>query len=196
MCAGRVSHRRLHPGFVKALSAAATVFLLAASASLSAVAYSVVRVLVDHGSVGRRAQLPLAPRRLGPDPLAALQRDTHAVDELWSRAERLASSGADVTLSRASLPGSSVGAWADGAAVRVLYDARAGGQRLVDLGERSPATLAGVRSGDVITAVNGFRLAAPDDASLAFAAVRDAHAVVAEVWREGRRLVLRVDLRA
>jgi membrane-associated protease RseP (regulator of RpoE activity) len=193
-CAASVTTRRLPLAFVKALSVAATVLLLTASASISAIAFSVIRALADRGRIERQAELASA-RHLGPDPLGALARDTHDVDTLWRQAQALASSGADVTLSRASLPAPAAAAWADGASVRVLYDAHAGGLRVVDLGERSPATLAGVQEGDVITAVNGYRLAAPEDASRAFATARDAHAVVAEVWRQGRRVVLRVDVR-
>lgn len=196
---GTHTRRAWRPAFSKALSVSATIFLLVASASLSAVAYSVVRRSAEHAhrreASPTRAPVRFPAQHFGPDPIGSLGNDTHAVDELWRRAEQLAETGADVTLSRASMPRARVADWAGGSAVRVAHDAHAGGLRILDLGDRSPASLAGVRPGDVITAVNGFPLSAPDDGVRAFSAMRDAEGVVAEMWREGRRVVLRVDLR-
>ena len=183
----------------RTLSAATTTFLLVASASLSAITYSVVShqaQLAAHHAAPVHARAPRAVPILGLDPLASLGRDTHAVEDLWNRAEQLAEAGADITLARASLPRARVTSWAGNAALRVEPDARAGGLRILDLGDRSPAALAGVRAGDVITALNGFPLIAPEDGARAFTAVEEARSMVAEIWREGRRVVLRVDLRA
>jgi membrane-associated protease RseP (regulator of RpoE activity) len=199
IAAALIASGALSPGYAKAVAAAATTALLVVSACLSALTYTAVlhearrmRGNAKHPQhTAIAAQAPLVQARAGVDPIGGLGQDTHAVGELWRRAEALAASGADVTLARATLPRTI--AEEDAATLHVVPEAHWGGLRIAEVGERSAAALAGVRKGDVITAVNGFALRAPEDAVRAFGAIREEHALVAELWRHGQRVVLRVD---
>lgn len=208
-CAPR-PQRALPSGFAKALSAAATTLLLVASASISAVTYSVV---VRQARAARAEALPqmadpvLAlpppPRRphafahvppAGLVPLHAVGGHTHSVDELWRRAERIAATGAEITLARVSLPrGSS--AWDDAGALHIVPELHKGfaGLRVLAVGDRSAPALAGVRPGDLVLTVNGYVLGPPENGPHAFTAATNQRALIAEIWRDGRRVVLRVD---
>jgi membrane-associated protease RseP (regulator of RpoE activity) len=203
--------RRVPVGFLKALTAAATLLLLVASASLAAVASSLViaglRYAPSRASLGaideqvQSAGAPSPHAEAGDGvPLAALGPETHAVDELWRRAARRAAEGVDVTLVRASLPRAAMAAWTrDPSYLRVLpAQSSAGlqGLRIVDLGAGSAPARAGVRAGDVVTAVNGYALASPEDGLRAFAGAGEGRALVAEIERDGHRIALRVDWKA
>ncbi|MFT3764383.1 MAG: PDZ domain-containing protein [Minicystis sp.] len=187
----------------KAVTASATVFLLVASASLSAIAYTVVSTkLRNAGLTEPPAQQAAMPQMATPivipgfAPIStAASPEARAVEEIWGDAERLAAAGGGVTLVRATLPRNVAESALEGGAVRVVHEPRKGtsGLRVVDVDEPSAAALAGVRRGDVITMVNGFPMNTPEDGKRAFASVRAARALVADVWREGRRMVLRVD---
>ena len=221
--------RPVPSGFVRALSAATTVFLLVTSASVSAITYSVVagqaryaRAIAPQQAVQAVQAatpetpsitvLPPAPQatpQLAPTPsftpvplgaamsLAMMGPHTHDVDELWRRAEQLAMSGVDVTLSRIALPRGAI-AWGDAGALHVVPEPHKGvdGLRVIAVGGRSAPALAGVRPGDLVVAVNGYALGEPQNGSRAFTAAREAGTLIAEVWRDGRRLVLRVGWRS
>jgi membrane-associated protease RseP (regulator of RpoE activity) len=170
----------------RALTAAATAFLLVASGSLSALTYTVVERQAS------RAEPPLFQPRA---PVAAVAPEARVVESLWRRAEAAAAAGGDVTLARATLPRTAVPAGLDGAALRVVHEASAGafGLRVVAVEPGSVAALAGLAPGDLITTVNGVDFTAPEDGARAFTSAREARALVAEVWRRGHRVVLRVD---
>jgi membrane-associated protease RseP (regulator of RpoE activity) len=192
---------------LQVMRAAATALLLVASASLAALAASAVIVQLRVAAMPPVAQQIQAmqhehpaPRRARVSvaegtPLSALGPDTHAVDELWRRATLLSTGGSDVTLVRASLPrAATADVWTNGPGyLRILPEGRGAGLRIVDLDRRSAPALAGVRKGDVITAVNGFPLASPEDGLRAFAGAGEARTLVAELEREGHRIALRVD---
>lgn len=205
------TRRRVPAGLLKALTAAATLLLLVASASLAAVASSLViaglRYAPARASLGAldeqvqtASPLPVRPEAADGVPLAALGPETHAVDELWRRAARRAAEGVDVTLVRASLPRAAMATWTrDPSYLRVLparSSAGLEGLRIVDLGAGSAPARAGVRTGDVITAVNGYALASPEDGLRAFAGAGEGRALVAEIERDGHRIALRVDWKA
>jgi hypothetical protein len=201
--------------FLQTLTAAATLLLLVASASLAAFASTLVITRLRQAPAQDQEQLQIAgveqresvqtaastpslrAAGRGGFALAALGPETHAVDELWRRARERAAEGADVTLLRASLPQAATASWTnDPSYLRVLpATSRAGlpGLRIVDLGAESAPALAGVRQGDVITAVNGHALVSPEDSARAFADVSKGYALVAEIERNGHRIALRVD---
>jgi membrane-associated protease RseP (regulator of RpoE activity) len=136
---------------------------------------------------------PRAPRL----SLARLGPETHAADELWRRAERLAATGADVTLVHTTLARQPEPL--AGSGVRIVHEQGPDGSvgvRIVDVGKRSsPPALAGLETGDRVLAVNGFPLADPGDIQRAFAAIGAARALVLEMVRNGRTVALRVDWR-
>lgn len=67
--------------------------------------------------------------------------------------------------------------------------------RLLALDARSAPSLAGLLPGNLITGINGFALRSPDAFARAWTGVATAQAVVIELERGGRPLVLRVDWR-
>lgn len=181
--------RLLPPRYARALSAAATAFLLMATASLGAVTYAVVESMVAH----RRAVVPQAAH--GWATSGGLGQGSHAVDELWRRAQELAEGG-DVRLTRATLPRALAEGDASVGAIRVAPEPRKGGTvglRVLAVGDRSAAALAGVREGDFIISVNGFHFGTPSDGVRAFTAARASQGLVAEILRDGKPVILRVD---
>lgn len=206
------SRRSTPAGFLKALTAAATLLLLVASASLAAVASSLVIAQLRYAPAPARmargeldevesaAALLVRAGVADGSQLAGVGPETHAVDELWRRAARRAAEGVDVTLVRASLPRTATAAWLrDPSYLRVLPEqtgAGVRGLRIVDLDGQSAPALAGVRKGDVIMAVNGYSLGSPEDGLRAFAGAGEARALVAELERDGHRIALRIDWKA
>lgn len=209
--------RALLGAFAKALSAAAIALLLAATASLSAVTYATVeqyawaraarnRVPVqtsdDVSAPARPQAASLPPRaaraRFDPGPAVTLSMmgdPTHDVDELWRRAVALEAAGADVLVSHRRLSGSHIPLY-DAGAFRVVPEDHKGysGLRLIDLSDGFAAT-AGVAAGDLVLAVNGYTVGTHAAVARAFATARDENAAVVEIWRDGRRFVLFIDLR-
>jgi membrane-associated protease RseP (regulator of RpoE activity) len=160
-----------------------------ATASLAAVTYAVV------GSLAAAHRASAAQAARGWSQSDGVADGAHAVEDLWRRAEILAEAG-EVTLARATLPRALAEGENAAGSIHVAPEPRKGGTvglRVVSVGESGAAALAGVRAGDFITAVNGFRFAAPADGARAFAAARASRAVVAELVRDGKRVVLRVD---
>ena len=185
-CADADPRRPLLPRrYARALSAAATAFLLMATAALAATTYAVVESLVAHReAVPQRAAQGFTTSS-GPAD----------VEDLWRRAEQLAESG-EASLARATLPRSLADDAAAAGSIHVAPEPRTGGavgRRVLSVGERGAAAIAGVRAGDFITAVNGVRFVAPSDGARAFAAARASRTVVAELLRDGKRVFLRVD---
>lgn len=181
---------RLPQGFARALSVAATTLLLVASASLSAITWSVL----EHQFRGGRAAVSTLQ---APDAaLATLGPETHAVDELWRRAEQLAAAGSGVVLLRTEIPGASGSLPIDGVGTSRLRPEQGAGVRVFGLAPRSTPVLAGLENGDLITAVNGYPMRAPEAALQAYPEVQRAHAAVLELVRDHRRIVLRVGWKA
>jgi S1-C subfamily serine protease len=125
--------------------------------------------------------------------------ETHAPDMLWLRAMHLANSGADVTLMRTRLAYPGVEGLV-GSGVRIAHERGPDGfvgVRVLDVGDGSSAAArAGVEAGDRIEAVNGFPLTTPRDLEQASDTARGARALVLEILRNGRRILLRVEWRA
>ncbi|APR77531.1 Hypothetical protein A7982_02878 [Minicystis rosea] len=186
----------------RAVTAAATALLLVASASLSAVTFAVVTHRIDakrHRAHERELVQSMIPQTALPmlpgTPVWVTDSTSHMIDDLWRSAENLAAANADVTLARARLPRALAEAGLTGGAMRVRYEMHKGysGLRVLAVGERSAAALAGVRAGDLITAVNDIPMSSPELGRRAFETARDAHALVAEMRRDGHRVMLRVD---
>lgn len=129
--------------------------------------------------------------------LAELGPPTHAPAELWKRAERLRAAGVDLTLTRVRMPALPDGAPPDlVASARIVPELRDGvpvGVRFFGVRPRSALGFTGLENGDLVTAVNGFGMADPNAALLGWTAAREARAVVVELVRGGRKVVLDIE---
>lgn len=204
--------------WVRAVSGAAVIFLLAASATMFAMIHDLVRSRQFQGisgasHVARSAAVEAArpppppqcaaapPREAPPQPafvaplgLASLGRATHEPTLLLARAARLRSDGADLTLTRSVLPMPVDRALAEALAPHARIGARfaVGGIEIQSLPAGSTVFLAGLQRGDVVTAVNGHALTKPEAALDAYSSVHDTEVAVIEVIRGGWRIVLEV----
>ena len=215
--------RHLTPALVKALGVATTLFLLTGSASLGAIAWSLVTAPAHDAAPERPPQVQAAaPAALAcasrpapaPAPLASSPpfyahapgesalslsgpQGTNDVDELWSRARRIGASTHRLRLSRSVIPLRALSSAALASDLHVVPWAGPGapGLRVTALDARSPAARAGLRRGDVIAGINGVALLTPDRVREAWEATASARAAVLEIVRAGGPLVLRVDFR-
>jgi hypothetical protein len=189
----------------RAVSASATLLLLVASASLSAITWTVtenlvatrrlreeavkMRALSPNLGTGPVCEAPKAAALTAPDDV-----ETHDVDALWARAKHASRVNGTPTLARASLsPAAFAGVTAP---VHVAFEAGPsglGGLRVLDVADGSQAALLGLRSGDRITSVDGYGLRRPDDALVAYAHLAQGKSALVELERDGRAIVLRVD---
>jgi S1-C subfamily serine protease len=184
--------RRLPPVFLKALSASATLLLLVASASLSAVAWTVTATLLEGRGARLADALPSRTRAPRVPSLASLGPESHDAEVLWGRAERFASVRHDeLTLVRATLSPEVLEA-ADTPARVVHEPGLGGGLYVADVGPTSQAAMIGLRPGDLITAVNGFALRHPDAAVRALGTLHTGGEAVVELVRGGRAIALRI----
>jgi hypothetical protein len=189
----------------RAVSASATLLLLVASASLSAITWTVTENLVAARRLSEEAiKMGALPPNLGSRPMcegpkaAALSvhpdAEIHDVDALWARAKQSSRVNGSPTVARASLsPAAFAGVTAP---VHVAFEAGPsgiGGLRVLDAAEGSHAALLGLRAGDRITSVDGYGLRRPDDALVAYAHLAQATSALIELVRDGRAIVLRVD---
>ncbi|MEZ4313206.1 MAG: PDZ domain-containing protein [Polyangiaceae bacterium] len=126
--------------------------------------------------------------------LSALGSPSHAPDELWSRAERLSTAGFDVVLSDNMLPAEAATQLATelGPAARIAPVAGLGGIRILRLGNGPLARSAGLREGDILTALNGYPLLQPDSALEAYSSLSTQRTAVIEVRRGDRTVFLRL----
>ncbi len=214
--------RHLTPALVRAVGAAATLFLLANSACLVAVAWRVLTAPARDAAPGpplvqAAAPAPLActrPPVPAPGPLvtwvgasvhgwdeSALSlsgpHGTNDVDELWSRAQRIHESSPGLHLSRSVIPLHALTSAALGTDLHVGYWPGPGapGLRVTEIDPRSPAVRAGLRRGDVITGVNGVAPVTPERVREAWDDVAARRTAVLEIARPAGTLVLRVDFR-
>jgi membrane-associated protease RseP (regulator of RpoE activity) len=138
-----------------------------------------------------------SPVALSPVALSPEGSPTHVPAELWRRAQALSAAGADLTLSRTTLPMPLVGAGEASIAsqARIAYRPERGGVLIEGLPARSAALLAGIAAGDVVTALNGYALTSPDAAIEGYESVHATRIAVLEILRAGRRIVLQIDSR-
>jgi membrane-associated protease RseP (regulator of RpoE activity) len=203
--------------WVRAVSGAAVIFLLAASATMFAMIHDLVRSRQFQGNpasnnVARSPSVeapreppqlrapPPPPQCAAPPPrafvaplgLASLGRATHDPTLLLARAARLRNDGAELTLTRSLLPMPVDRALAEALAPHARIAARfaAGGVEIQSLPAGSTALLAGLQRGDVVTAVNGHALTRPESALDAYSSVLSTGIAVLEVIRGERRIVL------
>jgi hypothetical protein len=190
----------------RAVSASATLLLLVASASLSAITWTVTENLVAARRLREEAlKMGALPPDLGSGSFCATPKapaftvpldaaETHDVDALWARAKRSARLNGSPTIARASLsPAAFSGVTAP---VHVAFEAGPsgiGGLRVLDAAEGSHAALLGLRAGDRITSVDGYGLRRPDDALVAYAHLAQGTSALIELVRDGRAIALRVD---
>lgn len=202
--------------WVRAVSGAAVIFLLAASATMFAMIHDLVRSpriqgVPEANHVARAPSIEAArppqppPQCASPPPreapprafvaplgLASLGAATHDPTLLLARAARLRQDGADLTLTRSLLPMAVDRALAEAFAPHARIAARfaAGGVEIQSLPGGSTAALAGLQRGDVVTAVNGQALTRPESALDAYSSVLATGIAVIEVIRGERRIVL------
>jgi hypothetical protein len=152
------------------------------------------------GTVVETAQGDLS-QLFRPLLLAEAGAPTHDPRELLRRADRLAAAGLDITIIRVAPSPAALNDLLSPSARRVrvvparLADTTIGVQ-LFGLGPPSAVGLMAVASGDVILAINGYPIAAPETALEAYQSARAAKAAVVEVQRGKRRLVFAVKLPA
>jgi hypothetical protein len=180
--------------FVRVLSVSATLLLLVASASLSAITWTVTgNLLAARGRVEAAKRVRQATRN-GQALVARASDETHDVDALWARAERSFHGNGTPTLARASL---SPAAFATVTApVHVAFESGSPGHgalRVLDAAEGSHAALLGLKRGDRILSVDGYGLSKPEDALTAYAHLAWGKSALLELEREGRAVALRLD---
>lgn len=129
--------------------------------------------------------------------LGSLGRPTHAPDELWTRAAKLAAAGARIVLTETSLAHQSASDLEEafGPAARIVQNDDFPGVRVVRLPAGSIARAAGLQDGDVVTAVNGHALSSPAALLDAYTSVRQSRTAVIELHRGGHPVVLRIRIR-
>jgi hypothetical protein len=142
---------RASPTLIRALTGAATLLLLVASASIAAIAWTVTTTILE--ARGLRSGVSFERAEVPSPALASLGAETHNAEVLWARAERFAAHG-PLTLVRAT---AAPGALAKAGLPSVLVEPHdPGGVEIGELAPGSQVDLLGLRRGDVITAVNGF----------------------------------------
>ena len=186
--------RSLPPAFGKAFAGAATLLLLVASASMSAITWTVTSTIRSARTphAGDEVAQQVVQQTDGRGPSLELVRqgvETHDVEVLWGRAVRLAGTHKRLTLARAVVASEALSGGVERA--RLVADRR-DALRIADLDERSAAALVGLRRGDLLTAVNGFALRRPADATRAWQRIKG-RSMVLELLRDGRRVALRID---
>jgi membrane-associated protease RseP (regulator of RpoE activity) len=207
--------------WIRAVSGAAVLFLLSATAMMIMLMHDIARSYEFTGTIGvprpgklascEAAEPPPAPR--APPPLRAeAPRDvptvrraftpplglaelgavTHDPAALLARAARLRGDGADLTLTRSTLPMPIERALEDAFAPHARIAARfaTGGIEIQSLTPGSPASLAGLQRGDVLTAINGYALRSPEAAIDAHRSLLATKTALLEVLRGERRIVL------
>jgi membrane-associated protease RseP (regulator of RpoE activity) len=119
---------------------------------------------------------------------------THDVGELWRRARALEAMGADVVLSHRPLTSVHYPVY-DAGAFHVVPERHPTftALRVVDL-SHGFAAAAGVSPGDLVLAVNGYPMSSHADVARAFSTAKEEDAAVVEIWRNGRRFVLFIDV--
>lgn len=126
--------------------------------------------------------------------LAALQPEAHDPDALLARVHKLREAGLDIFLVRTNVGRSILDSGAD---LRtrispVLRNGKTVGVRFSHVGSDTMDGLAGIQPGDVLVSINGYGVDSPDGALSGYAASRQKHAAVFELFRNGRRVVLDV----
>ncbi len=139
----------------------------------------------------RPRPLPVAqaPAGWSGSILGSLGPDTHDVDTLWQRAEKVAADTGALTLVRATM---APAAMRRDLAMNRLVPHR-GGLGVVKLGEGSLEALFGLKQGDLVTAINGYSLRSPEGALSAYASSSADHGAVVELVRAGKLVALRID---
>jgi hypothetical protein len=134
------------------------------------------------------------PPRAFPPPLAlsTLGAPTHDPAALLARATRLLADGADLTLTRSTLPMPIHQALEEAFAPHARIAARLawGGVEIKSLPLGSTASLAGLQRGDVLTAINGYALIKPEDVMEAHRSLLATGVALLEVIRGESRVVL------
>ena len=205
----------LPPAFARALSASATLLLLAASTSIftntwiAASAFanarhekapaSAPRALPGTEQMAKRpASYPHPPAAKRPVPFHTAPRpfDTDRGGSLLARLGPLshhvdtlwkrAEDAGTFTLARATVVR---GAVAPGDPMTWVGEPN--GLRVTNVDPPWPVSLIGLRRGDLITGINGFTMGRPEDA--AFARVALGGNAVVELLRDGKLVVLRID---
>jgi hypothetical protein len=141
---------------------------------------------------------PMTPRAFTPPlDLATLGAPTHDPATLLARATRLLGDGADLTLTRSTLPMPIHEAIEEGFAPHARIAARVawGGVEIKSLPLGSTASLAGLQRGDVLTAINGYALTRPEDVIEAHRSLLATGVAVLEVIRGERRVVIEARFR-
>lgn len=141
---------------------------------------------------------PASPDTPTPLLLNLVQPATQDPRVLWDRAGRLASDGVPIVRMRTTIssrafddPG------ADDFHVRILPSSwPQGAVRLVRVPADSLFGKLGLMAGDVLTSINGRSAADPDDALTGFQELRTRHTALLEVLRDGRWLVIHVQVEA
>ncbi|MFS8067377.1 MAG: PDZ domain-containing protein [Byssovorax sp.] len=136
---------------------------------------------------------PMTPRAFTPPlALSSLGATTHDPAVLLARATRLLRDGADLTLTRSTMPMSIDGAIEEAFAPHTRIAARRawGGVEIQSLPLGSTASLAGLQSGDVLTAINGYAPITPEDVIEAHSSLMTTGIAVLEVIRGESRIVL------
>ena len=130
-----------------------------------------------------------------PSVLAELRPETHDPDELIARAQKLRAAGMDILMLRADLSRSLL---EDGFAdlrtrvTPVHKDGKTVGTRLSKLRQDSLAVLAGIQNGDIITSINGYAMASPEQALAGYQGAAHTRAAVVELIRNGRRVIVAI----
>jgi S1-C subfamily serine protease len=129
--------------------------------------------------------------------LAKLGHENHAPAELRRRAERLVGAGLGFDYQHIALPRARSGATTKrsfGARITPAYErGEVIGVRLSQLRPGSLSDEMGLRSNDLITALNGYAITSPESARAAYALAAEADAVVIEIEREGQPGVISID---
>ena len=136
---------------------------------------------------------PMTPRAFTPPlALSSLGAATHDPAVLLARATRLLRDGAELTLTRSTLPMPIDGAIEEAFAPHTRIAARRawGGVEIQSLPLGGAASLAGLQSGDVLTAINGYALIRPEDVIAAHQGLMATGVAVLEVIRGESRVVL------
>ena len=134
-----------------------------------------------------------------PSILAEAGPTTHDPAYLVARARRLADAGADVTVVSLRIPSntldhavqSMLSGMSHTRVVPLYRSGHAAGLR-IESADGPLFALAGIRDGDVLTALNGYALPTTDESNSHFGHVMDEHLFVAELVRDSHRVVLAV----
>jgi membrane-associated protease RseP (regulator of RpoE activity) len=203
--------------WLRAVSFAAVVFLLSAAALMLGLLRSLAELRLSSGSSAAKvAAIAATPKPPSPSPsppkappprrdapqaastfapplgLAALGAVTHDPAALLARASKLLADGADLTITRSTLPMSIDRALEESFAPHARIAARvaSGGIEIQSLPLGSTASLAGLQRGDVLTAINGYALTTPEAALDSYSNLTTTEIVVLEVLRGEHRVVL------